>query len=89
MWMKENLARYDRGALGYPSELTDAAWTDVTPIIPPAKRGGNKRKVKGWEVVNGLTYILSRGCQSQAIPKGLSLRSTADRSGGIMSHDPG
>jgi transposase len=40
-------------------------------LIPPAKRGGNKRIVNIREVVNGLMYILSTGCQWRAIPKDL------------------
>jgi len=33
------------------------------PVIPPARRGGNRRHVDEREVVNGLMYILSTGCQ--------------------------
>ena len=45
------------------------------PLIPPAKRGG-KRTVDVREVVNGLMYVLSTGCQWRAIPKDLPPRST-------------
>jgi transposase len=76
MWTNENRARYDRGALRYPSDLTDAEWAHVAPVIPPAKRGGNKRTVQVRDVVNGLMYILSTGCQWRAIPKDLPPRST-------------
>ena len=76
MWTKDNRARYDRSALRYPSDLTDAEWTEVAPLIPRAKRGGNKRTVNVREVVNGLMYILSTGCQWRAIPKDLPPRST-------------
>jgi transposase len=76
MWTKENRARYDRSRLRYPSDLTDEEWALVEPHIPPAKRGGNKRTVKPREVVNGLMYILSAGCQWRAIPKDLPPRST-------------
>ena len=76
MWTNENRARYDRSALRYPSDLTDAEWAHVEPLIPPPKRGGNKRTVNLREVVNGLTYILSTGCQWRAIPKDLPPRST-------------
>ncbi len=48
----------------------------VEPLIPPAKRGGNKRHVNLREVVNGLMYILSTGCQWRALPKDLPPRST-------------
>ena len=44
--------------------------------IPPAKRGGNKRTVNVREVVNGIMYILSTGCQWRAIPKDLPAKST-------------
>ena len=42
MWTNENRTRYDRNQLRYPSDLTDAEWAHVEPLIPPAKRGGNR-----------------------------------------------
>jgi len=54
MWTIENRGRYDRRSLRYPSDLTDGEWELVAPLIPPAKRGGNKRTVNVREVVNGL-----------------------------------
>jgi hypothetical protein len=41
-----------------------------------SQRGGNKRTVDVREVVNGLMYVLSTGCQWRAIPKDLPPRST-------------
>ncbi len=76
MWTNENRARYDRSRLRYPSDLTDEEWAHIEPLIPPAKRGGNKRSVILREVVNGLMYILGTGCQWRAIPKDLPPRST-------------
>lgn len=76
MWTNENRGRYDRSKLRYPSDLTGDEWTLVAPLIPPAKRGGNKRTVDMREVVNGLMYILSTGCQWAALPKDLPARST-------------
>jgi len=68
-------ARYDRSHLRYPSDLTDDEWKLVEPLIPPSRRGGDKRTVIMREVVNGLMYILSTG-QWRAIPKDLPPRST-------------
>ena len=48
----------------------------MEPLIPPAKRGGNRRHVVVREVINGLMYILSTGCQWRAIPTDLPPRST-------------
>ncbi len=76
MWTTENRARYDRSTLRYPSDLTDVEWALVAPLISPAKRGGNKQTVDVREVINGLMYVLSTGCQWRAIPKDLAPRST-------------
>ena len=76
MWTTENRCRYDRSHLRYESDLTDEEWAEIEPQIPPAKRGGNKRTVDIREVVNGLMYILSTGCQWRALPKDLPPKST-------------
>ena len=76
MWTSKNRGRYDRSRLRYPSDLMDEEWALVGPLIPPARRGGNRRHVVVREVVNGLMYVLSTGCQWRAIPKDLPPRST-------------
>src|ERR1700680_781905 len=76
MWTSKNRARYDRSKLRYPSDLTDDEWGLVEPLIPPGKTGGGKRTVIMREVVNGLMYILSTGCQWRAIPKDLPPKSS-------------
>ena len=76
MWTNENRGRYDRSKLRYPSDLTDEEWALSEPLIPAGKRGGNRRTVNVREVVNGLMYVLSTGCQWRAIPKDLPPRST-------------
>jgi len=76
MWTNENRVRYDRSKLRYPSDLTDDEWALIGPLIPRAKRGGNKQTVVVREVVNGLMYILSTGCQWASLPKDLPPRST-------------
>jgi len=76
MWTMENRGRYDRSRRRYPSDLTDEEWKLVEPLIPPGKRGGGKRTVVMREVINGLTYILSTGCQWAALPKDLPPKRT-------------
>ena len=64
MWTAKNRARYERkGPLRYPSDLTDEEWGYAAPLISPAKRGGRKREVNVREVLNGIMYVLSTGCQ--------------------------
>src|SRR4051795_8153090 len=61
MWTSKNRGRYDRSALRYPSDLTDDEWALIEPLIPPARRGGNKRHVDEREVMSGIMYVLSTG----------------------------
>ena len=87
MWTSKNRARYDRSKLRYPSDLTDDEWGQVEPLIPPGKTGGGKRTVIMREVVNGLMYILSTGCQWRAIPKDLPPRSSVGRIAEFSEHE--
>jgi hypothetical protein len=41
---------------------------------PPAKRGGGKRRVNMREVVNGVMYVLSTGCQLENIHHALYVK---------------
>src|SRR5580658_3256595 len=76
MWTAENRPRYNRDRLRYPSDLTDDEWGHIEPLIPPARRGGRKRTVNVREIVNGLMYVLSTGCQWRYVPKDLPPKST-------------
>lgn len=55
---------------------SEAEWRLVEPLIPPAKRGGRKRSINVREVLNGIFYVLSTGCQWKALPKDLPPKST-------------
>ena len=72
MWKPEHRQAAKRAALRYPSDLTDAEWALAAPMIPPAKRGGRPRDVDVREVLNAILYVLSTGCQWQALPKGFA-----------------
>jgi transposase len=76
MWTEANRPKYNRDHLRYPSDVSDEEWAVIEPLIPPAKKGGNKRRVVLREVVNGIMYILSTGCQWRYVPKDLPPRST-------------
>ena len=78
MWTHENRARYDRSRLRYPSDVTDQEWALIRPLIPPAKKGGNKRTVDIRQVVNGVMYVLTTGCQWASLPTDLPPRSTVN-----------
>ncbi len=72
MWTPETRSQHDRKGLRYTHDLTDQEWARVGPLIPPAKRGGNKRTVDVREILNGLMYILAQvasGAISQRISR--------------------
>src|SRR3981189_1268002 len=77
MWKPEHRRAADRHGLRYPSDLSDGEWALIEPAIPPAKRGGRRREVNVREVLNAIFYVLSTGCQWQALPKDLPPKSTA------------
>ena len=76
MWTADHRRAADRRGLRYPSDLTDAEWELARPFIRPAKRGGRPRSVDVREVLNAIFYVLSTGCQWNAIPSDFPPRST-------------
>jgi len=53
----------------YPTDLTDAQWEVLEPLIPPAKPGGRPRRVAMRQVVNAVIYIDRAGCQWRMLPR--------------------
>ncbi len=76
MWTPEHRRAADRRGLRYPSDLIDAEWALVEPMIRPARRGGRRRSVDVREVLNAIFYVLSTGCQWNALPRDLPPKST-------------
>ena len=60
----------------YPSDLTDAQWPLLQPLLPPAKHGGRPRTVDLREVVNTLFYQARTGCQWDYLPHDLVPKGT-------------
>jgi putative transposase len=60
----------------YPSDLTDAQWEIIAPLIPPAKHGGRPRTTDMREVVNTLFYQARTGCQWDYLPHDLLPKTT-------------
>ncbi len=55
----------------YPSDLSDAEWQILKPLIPPAKPGGRPRNTDMREVLNGVFYELRGGCAWRMLPHDL------------------
>jgi putative transposase len=52
----------------YPSDLTDAEWGILAPLLPTAQPGGRPRSVNLREVLNAIRYLVREGCRWRAIP---------------------
>src|SRR5260370_37703271 len=47
----------------YPSDVTDAQWAILEPLIPAAKTGGRSQEIARREIVNGFFSVLrKKGC---------------------------
>lgn len=60
----------------YSSDLTDAQWAILEPLIPAAKHGGRPREVDMREVINTILYLNRTGCQWDMLPHDLLPKST-------------
>lgn len=60
----------------YPTDLSDAQWAILEPLIPAAKHGGSPRTVNMREVMNTLFYLNRTGCQWRMLPHDLLPKST-------------
>ena len=53
----------------YASDLSDAEWALLEPMLPPARRLGRPRAVDLREVLNALAFIARSCCQWRLLPK--------------------
>jgi len=51
----------------YPSDLTDAQWKFIKPLLPPDADTGRPRN-DDREVINGILYVLTTGCGWEYLP---------------------
>ncbi len=77
MWTDEHRAHHEQARTGFPSNLTDAEWARLEPLIPPATPGGRPRKTDMRAAMNAILYLLRTGCPWRYLPRdGFPPRST-------------
>jgi putative transposase len=52
----------------YSSDLSDAEWAILEPLIPLAKPGGRPRKWPMRTIMDGIFYVIRSGCQWRLLP---------------------
>ena len=55
----------------YPSDLTDAEWALLEPLVPAPRPGGRPPRHPRRELVNAIRSVLRTGCQWRALPHDL------------------
>jgi putative transposase len=60
----------------YPSDLSDAEWEIIQPLLPPAKGFGHPRTVDLREILNAIFYVHRSGCQWEMLPHDLPPHTT-------------
>jgi transposase len=55
----------------YPTDLTDAQWAKIEPLIPKPKPGGRPATVSRREIVNAIFYHVRNGGTWRAMPHDL------------------
>ena len=77
MWTQEHRKTYVRVGGRYPSDMPDAEWALLEPLIPAAKHGGRPRKTDMRAAINAILYLLRTGCPWRYLPRdGFPPRST-------------
>lgn len=52
----------------YPSDLNDAQWAIIEPMLPARVPAGRPRTTSLREVLNAIFYVVSTGCAWSALP---------------------
>jgi putative transposase len=55
----------------YPSDLTDAQWDLLAPLIPEPSPEATREPIPRREIVNGILYLLRTGCSWRQMPHDL------------------
>jgi transposase len=78
-WTEITRPQYERRCPRYASDLTDAEWALIAPLMPSPNRIGRPRKTDLREVVNALLYMASSGCAWRLLPKDFPPFSTVQK----------
>lgn len=79
MWTPTTRAQHRRPARAYGSDLSDAEWAILAPLLPPPCRCGRKRRWPMRRIVEAIFYVLRGGCAWDMLPKDFPPPSTVYR----------
>ena len=68
MWTPATRAQHTRDELRYGSDLTDAEWAVLAPLLPPPCKTGRRRAWPMREMMNAIFYVLRASCAWRMVP---------------------
>lgn len=68
-WTDTARREHRRDGAGYPSDLRDAEWALIAPLLPVARSGGRPRKTCLRRVMNAILYVASSGGAWRMLPR--------------------
>ena len=79
MWTPATRRQHSRAGLRYETDLTDAEWRLIAPLLPAPKRTGRPLSWPLREIVNAIFYVMRGGVAWRLLPSDLPPKSTAYR----------
>jgi len=76
MWTPTTRRQHSRTGLRYETDLTDAEWAVIEPLMPRPEPRGRPSIWTPREILNAIFYVLRGGIAWRMIPKDLPPRST-------------
>ena len=76
MWTPTTRRQHSRDGLRYETDLTDAEWAVIEPLLPLPSRRGRPPKWAMREIFNAIFYVLRGGIAWSLLPKDLPPKST-------------
>jgi transposase len=76
MWTVTTRAQHRRDGLRFPSDLTDAEWAVLAPLLPPRSPVGRPPSWPMREIVGAIFYVLRGGIPWRMLPRCFPPRQT-------------
>jgi len=67
-WTELTRRQHERVGGKYASDLTDAEWAVMAPLMPPRRMTGRPRTTQLRDVFDAILYIATTGCQWRMLP---------------------
>src|SRR5271154_4467904 len=71
MWTPTTRQQHSRIVTRYQTDLTDAEWRVIAPLLPTPCATGRPREWPMREIINGIFYVMRAGCPWRLLPNDL------------------